>query len=243
MQSELLPLIYIFVLATFIGMEVIRRVSPLLHTPLMSLTNAISAIAVVGSIVIAGKQETTLSTVLGTVATAAVYVLSTVAVFGVVPAGELTGASAPYAVAAQRIWGTAAGRLVAVGAVMATFGALNGWVIMQGQMPLAPAQDGLFPKAFARTSPRGTPTFGLVLSSALTTALAATIGTGNPGIAKPPSTDVVLAAAGVATAESETKKTREIPALALAHACSVGGGKVRVTWTGTDDVHCPSVFG
>jgi len=111
------------------------------------------------------------ATVLGTVATAAVYVLSTVAVFGVVPAGELTGASAPYAVAAQRIWGTAAGRLVAVGAVMATFGALNGWVIMQGQMPLAPAQDGLFPKAFARTSPRGTPTFGLVLSSALTTAL------------------------------------------------------------------------
>ena len=71
MQSELLPLIYIFVLATFIGLEVIRRVSPLLHTPLMSLTNAISAIAVVGSIVIAGKQETTLSTVLGTVAVTA----------------------------------------------------------------------------------------------------------------------------------------------------------------------------
>ncbi|MCX7826172.1 MAG: NAD(P) transhydrogenase subunit alpha [Verrucomicrobiae bacterium] len=71
MQSELLPLLYIFLLATFVGLEVIRRVSPLLHTPLMSLTNAISAIAVVGSIVIAGKQETTLSTVLGTVAVAA----------------------------------------------------------------------------------------------------------------------------------------------------------------------------
>jgi NAD(P) transhydrogenase subunit alpha len=47
---------------------VIRRVSPLLHTPLMSLTNAISAIAVVGSIVVAGEQKSTLSTVLGTVA-------------------------------------------------------------------------------------------------------------------------------------------------------------------------------
>lgn len=58
-------------LATFVGFEVIRRVSPLLHTPLMSLTNAISAIAVVGSIVIAGRQETTLSTVLGTVAVTA----------------------------------------------------------------------------------------------------------------------------------------------------------------------------
>src|SRR5512137_1297569 len=63
--------LFVFVLATFLGLEVIRRVSPLLHTPLMSLTNAISAIAVVGSIVVAGKQETTLSTVLGTVAVTA----------------------------------------------------------------------------------------------------------------------------------------------------------------------------
>ena len=53
------------------GLEVIRRVSPLLHTPLMSLTNAISAITVVGSIVIAGEQKTTLSTILGAVAVTA----------------------------------------------------------------------------------------------------------------------------------------------------------------------------
>jgi NAD(P) transhydrogenase subunit alpha len=60
--------LFVFVLATFLGLEVIRRVSPLLHTPLMSLTNAISAIAVVGSILVAGAQKSTLSTVLGTVA-------------------------------------------------------------------------------------------------------------------------------------------------------------------------------
>lgn len=71
MESDILSQFYVFLLATFLGLEIIRRVSPLLHTPLMSLTNAISAIAVVGSIVIAGKQETTLSTVLGTVAVAA----------------------------------------------------------------------------------------------------------------------------------------------------------------------------
>ncbi|HYR02303.1 MAG TPA: NAD(P) transhydrogenase subunit alpha [Syntrophobacteria bacterium] len=59
---------YVFVLATFLGLEIIRRVSPLLHTPLMSLTNAISAIAVVGSILVAGEQNTVLSTVLGTLA-------------------------------------------------------------------------------------------------------------------------------------------------------------------------------
>ena len=69
MDSEiLLSSFYVFLLATFLGLEVIRRVSPLLHTPLMSLTNAISAIAVVGSIIIAGEQKTTATTVLGTIA-------------------------------------------------------------------------------------------------------------------------------------------------------------------------------
>jgi NAD(P) transhydrogenase subunit alpha len=62
---------FVFLLATFVGFQVIQNVSRLLHTPLMSLTNAISAIAVVGSILIAGEQKTTLSTVLGTIAVAA----------------------------------------------------------------------------------------------------------------------------------------------------------------------------
>ena len=72
MNAELLlSHLWVLLLATFVGLLVIRRVSPLLHTPLMSLTNAISAIAVVGSIVVAGRQESTLSTVLGTVAVTA----------------------------------------------------------------------------------------------------------------------------------------------------------------------------
>jgi NAD(P) transhydrogenase subunit alpha len=62
---------FVFLLATFVGLDVIRNVSRLLHTPLMSLTNAISAIAVVGSIIIAGEQKTTFSTVLGAIAVAA----------------------------------------------------------------------------------------------------------------------------------------------------------------------------
>ena len=68
MTSDFELSLFVFMLATFLGLEIIRRVSPLLHTPLMSLTNAISAIAVVGSILVAGKQESPLSTVLGTVA-------------------------------------------------------------------------------------------------------------------------------------------------------------------------------
>jgi H+-translocating NAD(P) transhydrogenase subunit alpha len=68
---ELWSMAFVFVLATFVGFYVVQNVSRLLHTPLMSLTNAISAIAVVGSIIIAGEQKTTLSTVLGAVAVAA----------------------------------------------------------------------------------------------------------------------------------------------------------------------------
>lgn len=71
MNEDMLSNLYVFLLATFVGLEVIRRVTPLLHTPLMSLTNAISAIAVVGSLVIAGEAKTSLSTFLGTVAVAA----------------------------------------------------------------------------------------------------------------------------------------------------------------------------
>jgi len=63
--------IYVFILAAFLGLEVIKRVSPLLHTPLMSLTNAISAISVIAAIELAGKQQTALSTILGTLAVAA----------------------------------------------------------------------------------------------------------------------------------------------------------------------------
>jgi NAD(P) transhydrogenase subunit alpha len=71
MTADLMTGLYVFLLAGFVGFEVVKRVSPLLHTPLMSLTNAISAIAVVGSIVIAGEQRSTLSTVLGTIAVTA----------------------------------------------------------------------------------------------------------------------------------------------------------------------------
>ncbi len=67
-QLDVLTLLYVFMLAGFIGFEVIRRVSPLLHTPLMSLTNALDAIAVVGAIILAGSQHSTQATLLGTFA-------------------------------------------------------------------------------------------------------------------------------------------------------------------------------
>ncbi|MFY9529993.1 MAG: NAD(P) transhydrogenase subunit alpha [Candidatus Acidiferrales bacterium] len=68
MNADLITSLYVFMLAGFIGFEVIRRITPLLHTPLMSLTNALDAIAVVGAIIITGEHRSTLSTVLGTLA-------------------------------------------------------------------------------------------------------------------------------------------------------------------------------
>ena len=71
MTVDLITSLYVLMLAGFIGFEVIRRVSPLLHTPLMSLTNALDAIAVVGAIVLVGEHKNTLSATLGTIAVVA----------------------------------------------------------------------------------------------------------------------------------------------------------------------------
>jgi NAD(P) transhydrogenase subunit alpha len=71
MTPDLVTNLYVFMLAAFIGFEVVRRVSPLLHTPLMSLTNALDAIAVVGAIVLAGEGKGGLTTALATVAVVA----------------------------------------------------------------------------------------------------------------------------------------------------------------------------
>ena len=66
--ADLINSLYVFILAAFIGFEVIRRVSPLLHTPLMSLTNALDAIAVVGAIILAGERKSELAAILGAIA-------------------------------------------------------------------------------------------------------------------------------------------------------------------------------
>jgi NAD(P) transhydrogenase subunit alpha len=68
MADELLFGLYIFVLAAFVGYQVITRVPPLLHTPLMSGTNAISGISLVGSLVAAGAHYNVVSTTLGFIA-------------------------------------------------------------------------------------------------------------------------------------------------------------------------------
>jgi H+-translocating NAD(P) transhydrogenase subunit alpha len=72
--AVLIASLYVFALAAFLGYQVISRVPPLLHTPLMSATNAISGISLIGSIVIAGEHANLLSTILGTVAVASAMI-------------------------------------------------------------------------------------------------------------------------------------------------------------------------
>lgn len=111
------------------------------------------------------------ATVIGTVFAALLYVLGTAAVMGVVPGSELAASNAPFADAASRMWGGWAAPAVAAGAMVSCFGALNGWILLQGRVPWAAARDGVFPAPLGRLSRRGTPALALVVSSVLVTLL------------------------------------------------------------------------
>ena len=108
------------------------------------------------------------STIFGTLATAVVYMLSLIAVFGIVTTSQLQKTTAPFSDAANVIFGgTWAGYAMAVAVIISGFGALNGWTMICAEMPLAAANDGLFPERFARLSRTGVPAFGIVASTAL----------------------------------------------------------------------------
>jgi APA family basic amino acid/polyamine antiporter len=108
------------------------------------------------------------ATILGTLATAVVYVLSLVAVFGILPSSQLATSTAPFSDAANAMFGgTVAGDVMAVLVIISGLGALNGWTMICAEMPLAAAKDGLFPERFARLSKAGVPAFGIVASTTL----------------------------------------------------------------------------
>lgn len=114
-----------------------------------------------------------LATITGTLLAAAIYIVSTVGVMSVVPPEALAASTAPFADAARGLLGDWGGRFVAVGAAISCFGALNGWVLVSGQLPMAVAFDGLFPPIFGRLSARGTPALGMVLAGTLSSVLVA----------------------------------------------------------------------
>ena len=111
------------------------------------------------------------STMLGIGIAGLLYVLGTIVVMGVLPHQALLQSAAPFADAATAMWGPWAGAAIGVAIMISSLGALNGWTLLMGQVPMAAAQDGLFPAVFGRVSSRGVPAFGIVLSVSLATAL------------------------------------------------------------------------
>jgi APA family basic amino acid/polyamine antiporter len=111
------------------------------------------------------------ATLIGTLVAIFATVAACTVVSGIVPADVLATSGAPFADAATRLWGAGMGHAFAAIAAIACFGALNGWVLMQGQVPLAAARDGVFPSLFARADARGTPVRGLLVGSLLASLL------------------------------------------------------------------------
>jgi basic amino acid/polyamine antiporter, APA family len=112
-----------------------------------------------------------LATLIGTVVTAVICVIACTTVLLLVPAATLAESNAPFVDLTSHYWGASAGKLVAVIAAISAFGALNGWILLQGELPRAMAQSGVFPRIFARESARQTPTFGLCFGSVVATLL------------------------------------------------------------------------
>lgn len=117
------------------------------------------------------QRNVPLATLWGTLLAAAVYILVCSVVVLLVPGTQLANSSAPFADVVRMFWGDAVAGTLALFAFISGFGALNGWILLQGEMPRVLAREGIFPAFFARESRHGTPGMSLVISSVLLTVL------------------------------------------------------------------------
>ena len=107
------------------------------------------------------------ATIYGTIFTIIIYLLSSISIMGIIPPSTLAQSSAPFADAAEIIAGGFSRKIIALGAIIATIGALNGWILIQGQIPMAASKDKLFPELFSKTNSNKSPVLGIILSSIL----------------------------------------------------------------------------
>lgn len=140
----------------------------------------VESATVPASSVIKPERNIPLATLVGTSIAAIFYILCAVAIAGMLPASVLAKSAFPFAAATKLIFGRWGEIIVAAGAAISCLGALNGWIILQGQVPLAAAEDHLFPKVFAKRNRKEVPYFGLIISSVLITILL--IGTATPNL-------------------------------------------------------------
>jgi basic amino acid/polyamine antiporter, APA family len=112
------------------------------------------------------------ATMLGTAITTLIYIVATVAVMGIIPLATLQSSNAPFADAAQTIFGGSWGKWVGLIGMISAFGALNGWTLLTARVSLAAAEDGLFPRFFGIVhGKRRTPVLGLIAAAVLVTGL------------------------------------------------------------------------
>jgi len=132
--------------------------------------------------VIDPKRTIPISTVLGISIAALLYVFGTTAVMGLVPREQLIHSVAPFSDAARVIWGGWGAAVISIAVIISALGALNGWTLLMGQVPMAAARDDLFPPVFARLSQNGVPAIGIVISAIFATLLILSQVAGPPGL-------------------------------------------------------------
>jgi len=111
------------------------------------------------------------ATMFGTVIATCVYIFGTIVLFGILPIEILQNSPAPFAEAGEIIGGEYAGYFVAAGAAISGIGALNGWILIVAQIPMAAAKDQMFPRVFKKENKNGAPIFALIIGSLLSSAV------------------------------------------------------------------------
>ena len=110
------------------------------------------------------KRFIPLATVVGTLVVALIYMVTETVITGLVPNEALQNTPAPFALAANMLFGNTGSLLIALGAIIAAAGSLNGFVLIQSQIPMAAARDKIFPKIFGKTTTHGTPLTALLMT-------------------------------------------------------------------------------
>jgi len=144
---EILPVIAVMTLYAFLGLECASIPAENIKNPEKTIPKA---------------------TMAGTLISTLIYILSTIVLFGIIPAENLINSPAPFAEAGEIIGGKYFGFLISAGAAISAIGALNGWILITSYMPMTMANDRLFPKVFAKKNKKGFPYLSLLLGSILT---------------------------------------------------------------------------
>jgi len=128
------------------------------------------------------KRNIPLATLIGLGISAVVYIASSTVIMGIIPNADLQKSHAPFAEAARMAVGTPGMVVIAICAVLKSVGSLGGWMLLVGQSAKAAADDGMFPKVFARMNKYGVPGQGLVIVGVLMTVML--VATMSPSIAQ-----------------------------------------------------------